>query len=426
MPPYVGVRSTPTNPKPKEKVLLDASESQDYTGDPPVEYNWNFGDGTPVVKTNKPKVEHAYDKPGTYPVKCTVVDKFGETGDASLTQRVKSPYKDVGPPYASVTSSPKQSTVDEPVEFDASKSHDADNKPCTSYVWDFGDGTPKQTTDVPRTKHPYKKCGTYPVTVQVKDKRGKTANASLNQPVTDEMKEESGLKGKNYRQQQHAAKQGPQYDTGYGPEEKMSGNPTKPAKTSKIAYYKPIDPYAAVRSTPTNAKPKQKVLFDASDSQDADGDPPLEYQWNFGDGTPMVKTNKPFMDHSFDKPGTYPVKCTVVDKYGNPAHASCTQRVANPNKPKSLPPYASVRSTPKEALPYEQVTFDASDSHDMDNNPPVEYTWDFGDGTPKVTTKSPTIKHAFDEPGTYPVKVIATDKYGKKGDAKLNQLVTDP
>ncbi len=87
------------------------------------------------------------------------MDKFGETGDASLTQRVKSPYKDVGPPYASVTSSPKQSTVDEPVEFDASKSHDADNKPCTSYVWNSGDGTPKQTTDVPRTKHPYKKCG---------------------------------------------------------------------------------------------------------------------------------------------------------------------------------------------------------------------------------------------------------------------------
>ncbi len=66
MPPYVGVQSTPTNakPKPNEKVLIDASESQDYTGDPPVEYHFNFGDGTPVVKTNKPKIEHAYDKPG--------------------------------------------------------------------------------------------------------------------------------------------------------------------------------------------------------------------------------------------------------------------------------------------------------------------------------------------------------------------------
>ncbi len=58
------------------------------------------------------------------------MDKFGQKGDASLTQRIKSPYKDVGPPYAAVTSNPKQSTVDEPVEFDASKSHDANNKPC--------------------------------------------------------------------------------------------------------------------------------------------------------------------------------------------------------------------------------------------------------------------------------------------------------
>jgi hypothetical protein len=61
------------------------------------------------------------------------------------------------------------------------------------------------------------------VTVTVTDKRGKSAKASVNQPVSDEMSEDSGLKGKIYKSQQHSASDNPQYDSGGGPEEKMSG-----------------------------------------------------------------------------------------------------------------------------------------------------------------------------------------------------------
>ncbi len=37
------------------------------------------------------------------------------------------------------------------------------------------------------------------------------------------------------------------------------------------------------------------------------------------------------------------------------------------------------------------VTFDAGKSHDMDKDPLKQFVCDFGDGTPKVTTKEPTV-----------------------------------
>ncbi len=60
-------------------------------------------------------------------------------------------------PYAHITSFPTNAMVNQPVKFDASKSHDCDNQPCKNYVWDFGDGTPKVTTTKPVTNHAYKK-----------------------------------------------------------------------------------------------------------------------------------------------------------------------------------------------------------------------------------------------------------------------------
>ena len=94
---------------------------------------------------------------------------------------MKAPFNDNGPPYAQLESHPKETSPGDPVDFDASKSHDAEHKQCVEFVWDFGDGSPQKTTDVPRTKHSYQRTGTYPVTVTVKDKRGQTASASVNQ-----------------------------------------------------------------------------------------------------------------------------------------------------------------------------------------------------------------------------------------------------
>jgi len=427
--PYSAVRSTAPVLTPNQFATIDASDSCDYQGRPCKNYVFDFGDGTPPVESTKPVQAHKYDKPGTYPVTVTCVDREGNKATATLTESVVPPYNAPnGPPSAQLASQPKETKPGQPVHFDASKSCDFKKQPCTKFVWDFGDSSPAQTTTVPTVKHPYKSEGTFPVTVTVTDRYNQTAQASVTQRVADEMTENSALKGKRYKVQQHNAPEKDQYHDGVGPEEKMESNPTDPARAGLVAYYDPIDPYAALRSTPTNAKPKEKVKFDASESQDADGDPPLEYHWNFGDDTPVVKTNKPFIDHAYDQPGSYPAKVTCIDKYGNPAHAHCTQRVQDPAKPTVGPPYAALESQPKETLQHEPVDFDASKSHDAENQPCKQFKWDFGDGTPLQTTPGPKTQHRYERPGTFPVRVVAVDKHGQEADATVSQrvIVMDP
>ncbi len=41
---------------------------------------------------------------------------------------------------------------------------------------------------------------------------------------------------------------------------------------------------------------------------------------------------------------------------------------------------------------------------------PVKYEWDFGDGSPRATGKDQ--KHTYDKPGTFVVRVVATDSSG--------------
>eukprot|EP01084_Bolivina_argentea_P151404 264257_1 len=169
-----------------------------------------------------------------------------------------------GPPYAHLISNPKDTSPYQPVTFDASKSHDATNNPCKSFMFNFGDGSPPKTQNSAIIEHPYAKAGTYPVKVTAIDKNGLTADATINQRV--------------------------------------SGDPSFGASNNE-----PNAPYAVVNSTPTNAKPSQPVTIDASESQDIDAEPCKNFVFDFGDGTPPVETTKPVINHAFSEPGTYPV-----------------------------------------------------------------------------------------------------------------------
>lgn len=234
------------------------------------------------------------------------------------------------------------------------------------------------------------------------------------------------LRGKQYRSQQHDApesKQSPQSGGGVPEQYGYSGN-GNPVSLTKTVYYSPTEPYASIKSTPTNASPSQPVRFDASDSQDCDGDAPLEYQWDFGDGTPTISTQKAFIDHTFDAPGCYPATVTVTDKNGIPSHATLTQRVQNPKDPASGRPYAVLSSSPKETMPTDIVSFDASQSHDACNKPCVSFQWDFGDGTPLQSTSAGTTGHCYRAPGMYVVRVSVTDQNGQSSDASVSHRVT--
>jgi len=74
-------------------------------------------------------------------------------------------------------------------------------------------------------------------------------------------------------------------------------------------------------------------------------------------------------------------------------------------------PIACFTFSPTNPVEDEPVTFDAQCSEDLDGTI-VSYTWNFGDGTPTVTTGSPTISHTFTEVGSYTVRLVVTDDTG--------------
>jgi len=140
-------------------------------------------------------------------VSCTVIDKYGNKSNAHTTQHIKDPNnpKEKLPPYAHVESTPTDAAPKDPVTFDATKSRDKDQKPCTNFVFDFGDGsTPTKSTN-PVVQHPFTKPGVYPVTVTVTDKDGLQSQATMTQRVSDPTlsdddpsKGNKGPKSRNY------------------------------------------------------------------------------------------------------------------------------------------------------------------------------------------------------------------------------------
>jgi outer membrane protein OmpA-like peptidoglycan-associated protein len=81
---------TPPQTQVGEVVTLDASGSSDPDGDP-LSFTWDFGDGTPPVKTTVPRTTHTYSRVGNFAIKVTIDDGRGgvctATGTETTTQK---------------------------------------------------------------------------------------------------------------------------------------------------------------------------------------------------------------------------------------------------------------------------------------------------------------------------------------------------
>jgi glucose/arabinose dehydrogenase/Ca2+-binding RTX toxin-like protein len=80
------------------------------------------------------------------------------------------------------------------------------------------------------------------------------------------------------------------------------------------------------------------VEFDGSASQDPDGDTPLSYIWNFGDGSPTVETTTPTTSHTYNttpSAGSYTAELKVRDARGA-LSAAATVKVFPGNSPPSV------------------------------------------------------------------------------------------
>ncbi len=296
-------------------VSFDGSGSTDADGDL-LTYTWDFGDGN---SSTDAITDNTFNNPGIYTVTLTVEDGNGGTDSETVTITVIDATPQ--PPTANLVANPTNGGVPLAVSFDASGSTDPNGDPLT-YSWDFGDG---KTSTGPVTGHTYTTIGTYTVTLTVDDGNGGTDTETVTITVTN------------------------------------------------------TAPTASFTATPTFGQPPLDVTFDASASNDANGDA-LTYSWDFGDGNSGTGVTT---SHTYSNEGVYTVTLTVDDGNGGTDTESTTVTVS--------------LTTCGLSLKYR--TFDTSNEGATDNQVRPHFIVE-NTGTTTVNLNEITIRYWYTKEGT--------------------------
>jgi len=183
------------------------------------------------------------------------------------------------PPQASFTYTPTKPYANGTTYFDASASFSY-NGSITNYKWNWGDGSPQNSTSSPLITHKFKTQGTFLVTLNVTDSQNLWCTSQKPVPVSG-----------------------------------------------------PTPPVAAFTFSPNPTWRNATTTFDASSSTpgwNGTGYPPIvRYVWNFGDGTPVTNITNPITTHLFTALGNFTTTLTVKDTRGLTAQTSRLVPVIN-------------------------------------------------------------------------------------------------
>lgn len=130
------------------------------------------------------------------------------------------------------------------------------------------------------------------------------------------------------------------------------------------------------------------------------------WYWDFGDGSPVVRTTSPDISHIFNTVGSFRVMMIGVDSTKCIPNDTSYVTVLS-RSDRAVVDFNPVKLPPCEALNYR---FD-----NLSQAPPGKpfsasaFTWNFGDNTPLVTTGNGSVNHIYAAPGTYNVKLYLRD-----------------
>ncbi len=162
------------------------------------------------------------------------------------------------------------------------------------------------------------------------------------------------------------------------------------------------------------------VLFDASESRDADHDS-LSFFWDFGDGH---SGNGVRVTHRYGEQKSYEIRLIVSDDSGMVGNSTVRTENIHINRPPDARfssgievrspgsevafashPVPLTPNLPMTASPGQEIAFDGSDSADEDGKLKA-YFWDFDDHS---TGDKKKMTHAFEKPGRYTVALRVED-----------------
>ncbi|MBN2473254.1 MAG: PKD domain-containing protein [Pirellulales bacterium] len=161
----------------------------------------------------------------------------------------------------------------------------------------------------------------------------------------------------------------------------------------------------------------EPVTLDGSRSYSAEG-PIARFHWTFTDGT---TAEGPKVRRTYARPGYYSEILKVTDAAGRIDYDFAIVHVHDREKPDAYPHTIHSVYWPTFGIdPGDEVTFKVRTFATTDG----EETWDFGDGSPPVRSKSDgnvemhakdgyaVVKHRFEKSGHYLVRVERTSRHG--------------
>ncbi|UCE39153.1 MAG: PKD domain-containing protein [Thermoplasmata archaeon] len=344
--PVVNITVSNVQPYEEDVVYFNGSESFDPDGNI-VSYTWDFNDSTPTA--TGPEVNHTYTEPGPYNVTLTVMDNT----NAHNTTWIIIEVLDNAQPNAQIDDPDPFDTfnVYEKIFFNGSDSSDFNDNEL-EYFWEFGDGNTylENASNYPdgeydgKTTYNYSyipPLNTFTVTLTVRD---------------DDGGEDSTL------------------------------------ITIFVNNYPPV---ANATSNVTTAPTYQNVQFDASNSEDEDGDT-LIYRWDFDDGG-ISSSETPV--HQYTQDGVYNVTLNVTD---GAAYDIDWIIITITNR---APIIEEITISPEFPKVYETIEIDITATDD--DGDIVNYSWDFGDGESYYETEDYHPDDIFDGVTThsYPIKM---------------------
>jgi PKD repeat protein len=311
-------------------------------------YHWQFED--PNILTEPTGDE----QPGSNPTDSWT---YSAGGTHTIALTVYAPdgtsvgtSQQVSLPTARFTDNAPHPVVGRGVSFDGGASSSANGGPFT-YSWDFGDGSPAAAGPTP--SHAYAAGGTFMVSLTVTD--GKGFKDTVTHVVT--------------------------------------------VFTATVASFSVATPSPVAG---------QAVLFDGSSSSSEDASI-TRYSWSFGDGS---SGSGPTASHAYSVSGTYSVRLTVTDNFGNTATSAPRAVVVDE------PPRAAIAVRSAHPATGGPVRFAGTGSNDPDGSI-ISYVWSLGDGS-TATGSSPA--HIYKTPGLYPVTLSVVDSAGHT--ARITARVT--
>ncbi|RYY41208.1 MAG: PKD domain-containing protein [Chitinophagaceae bacterium] len=297
----------------------------------PVTYDWDFGDGSAHSNASDPS--YTYAASGTYTVTLTVTQ-------GSCTHTVQQVVRVVAETPA-FTASTLTNCKGAPFTFTATGINAAN---VSSWLWDFGDATTASTPG--SATHAYSTSNTYTVSLNITDINGCVSSANTNVTVS-------------------------------GP----------------FANFTPANQTFCLQPGGND------VSF--SNISTGDGSSPIvDNIWTFGDTTPATTDNAASVLHHYAASGTYTVQLEVRDANGCSGYYTATNAVIISR------PTADFTSSDTVNCTNRPIAF----TNNSTGSAPLNYDWDFGDGSPHNTQFNPI--HNYAGVDTFSVTLTVTDQYG--------------